>query len=260
MDAGEQLRALREGLGLSIRMVESASAKLAARHDNSDYLLSLSRISDIETKGITPNLYRLYSLSIVYHVDFGDILRMFGLDLRNIPGDLELASIPRTHTTNALDSEQEVEIPLLMDPGFREERTAPIIRMIQKWGTTPIPLLKKFLNRKFTYGYVGREDWTMYPLLLPGAFIQIDESKRKVEEGPWQSEYERPIYFVEMRDGFVCCWCEMIGSMLTLKAHPLSSVKTRMVKPGSDAEVIGQVVGIAMRLDGRPRPGQGTKE
>ena len=65
MDAGEQLRALREGLGLSIRMVESASAKLAARHDNSDYLLSLSRISDIETKGITPNLYRLYSLSIV---------------------------------------------------------------------------------------------------------------------------------------------------------------------------------------------------
>lgn len=251
MNAGEQLRTLRERLGLSIRMVEAASARLADKYNNSDYLVSLSRLSDMETKGITPNLYRTYSLSVVYHVDFSDILRMYNLDLRNMPEDLELASIPKTHLTNALDNGSEAEIPVRLDPGFQEGSTSPIVRMIQKWGTIPLHLLKKFTNRKFTYGYIGQEDWTMYPLIMPGAFIQIDESKRKVEEGPWRSEYERPIYFVEMRDGFTCCWCELIGSMLTLKSHPLSAVKTRLVKVGSDAEIIGQVVGVAMQLEKR---------
>jgi transcriptional regulator with XRE-family HTH domain len=260
VDAGEQLRALRESLGLSIRMVEAASGRIAAKYENPDYLISLSRLSDIETKGITPNVYRIYSLSIVYHVEYGDILRMFGLDLRNVPADLEFASIPVTHITNALETQQDAEIPFRMDPGFHEASTAPIMRMIQRWGTTPLPFLKKFTDRKFTYGYVGREDWTMYPLLMPGTFIQIDESKRKVEEGPWGSEYERPIYFVETRESFVCCWCEMIGSMLTLKSHPQSAVKTRLVKTGSDAEIIGQVVGIAMRLDERSGSGRQTIE
>jgi hypothetical protein len=241
-------------------MVETASGRLASKYDNPDYIISLSRLSDIETKGITPNLYRVYSLSIVYHVDFRDILRMYGLDPGNVPADLGLAAIPKTHPTNALDSQQDAELPLRMDPGFHERSTAAIVRMIQQWGTAPLTLLKKFTDRKFTYGYVGLEDWTMYPLLLPGTFIQIDESKRKIEEGTWRSEYERPIYFVEIRDGFVCCWCEMIGTMLSLQSHPLSQVKTRLVKMGSEAEIIGQVVGIAMRLDGRPRPGRGTKE
>jgi len=254
VNAGEQLRALRERLGLSIRDVETASAKLAAKYDDSDYIVSLSRLSDMETKGVSPNLHRLYSLSIVYHVDFADILRMYKLDLRNVPDDLGISAVPNTHLTNALDTQQEVEIPVRLDPGFDERSTSPIIRMIQRWGTIPIHLLKKFTTRKFTYGYVGHDDWTMYPLIMPGAFIQVDEGKRKVAEGPWRSEYERPIYLVETRDGFTCCWCEVIGSILTLKSHPLSPVKTRLVKMGSEAEIIGQVVGVAMQLEGRFAP------
>ncbi len=254
MNAGEQLRALREKLGLSIRMVETASEKLAVKYANPDYLVSLSRLSDMETKGVSPNLHRLYSLSVIYHVQFDDILRMYDLDLKNVPDDLDFAAIPVTHLTNALDHQQEVEIPVKLDPGFHEGSTSPIVRMIQRWGTIPLELLRKFTNRKFTYGYVGQDDWTMYPLIMPGAFIQIDESKRKVVEGPWRSEYERPIYLVEMREEFTCCWCEVIGSILTLKSHPLSPVKTRLVKLGSEAEIIGQVVGVAMQLEGRSSP------
>lgn len=251
MTAGEQLRALRERLGLSLRNVEAASGRLADKHNNPDYLISLSRLSDIETKGITPNLYRAYSLSIVYRTGIRDILRMFGIDLDNIPGDLDLADIPVTHTTTALSQAEVAEMPVRLDPGFNDGLTAPILRMVQQWGTAPLPMLRKFLDREFTYAYVGREDRTMYPLIVPGAFIQIDEALRKVEEGPWRSEYERPIYFMETREGFTCCWCEATKSTLTLVPHPLSGVKTGMMRFGSEGEVIGQVVGVAMRLDGR---------
>ena len=49
----------------------------------------------------------------------------------------------------------------------------------------------------------------MFPILPPGSFIQVDEARNKVVEGAWRSEYERPIYFVETRDGHTCSWCSM---------------------------------------------------
>ena len=54
MNAGQQLRQWREELGYTIRDVEAASQKIADRHAKEDYFIPLSRLSDIETKGILP--------------------------------------------------------------------------------------------------------------------------------------------------------------------------------------------------------------
>ncbi len=95
----------------------------------------------------------------------------------------------------------------------------------------------------------------MYPLLLPGSFVQVDESRDEVAEGTWRAEIERPIYFVETREGFQCCWCALRGDHIVLQPHPLSPVTPRVVRHPQEAEVIGQVVGIAMRLgDWQPAP------
>jgi hypothetical protein len=102
----------------------------------------------------------------------------------------------------------------------------------------------------------------MYPILPPGSFLQIDESKNEVINGVWRSEYERPIYFVETREGYTCSWCTLKHDQLVLQSHPLSPVPVRIMSHPRDAEVVGQVVGIAMKLaDWRPcQPGQDTKE
>ena len=88
----------------------------------------------------------------------------------------------------------------------------------------------------------------MYPILPPGSFIQIDESKNKVAEGGWRSEYERPIYFVETRKGHTCCWCTMTEEEIILTPHPLSPVSAQVLRYPQEAEVIGQVVGVAIKL------------
>ena len=96
----------------------------------------------------------------------------------------------------------------------------------------------------------------------PGTFVQIDESKARVADGAWRSEYERPIYFVETREGHICCWCSLQREDLVLQSHPLSPVPVRVLKHPQEAEVIGQVVGVAMRLgewasvDALPEPRQ----
>jgi len=139
-------------------------------------------------------------------------------------------------------------VPVRMDPGFDERRTANLGRMVEQWGLVPFAYLAQLANTDYTYGYVGTQDFTMYPILPPGSFIQVDESRNRVVEGSWRSEYERPIYFVETRDGHTCSWCSMRRDDIILQPHPLSPVPVRILRHPQEAEVLGQVVGVAMKL------------
>src|SRR5438046_1846197 len=92
--AGNNLRASRERLGLTMRDVESASMRLAARHGNDEFVINPSRLSDIETKGLVPSVYRLYTLAIVYRCDLREILSWYGVDLNLAASDLKLTLQP----------------------------------------------------------------------------------------------------------------------------------------------------------------------
>jgi transcriptional regulator with XRE-family HTH domain len=252
ISGGHRLRTLREKLGLTMRDIETSSERIARKHGNEEYLIPPSRLSDFETKGVIPSIYRLYSLAVIYRRDLCELLMWYGVDL-NIPvSDLELAAPPRSHVSKALANTQSVRVPVRMDPAFDPRKTMNFGRMVEQWGTVPLVYLEQFSKVDFTYGYIGSEDLTMYPILPPGSFIQVDESLNKVADGGWRSEYERPIYFVETRDGHVCCWCTLGRDEIILQSHPLSPVPPKVVRH-SHAEVIGQVVGVAMRL-GEWRP------
>lgn len=247
MAGGFNLRVLREKLGLTMRDIETASTEIARRRNNEEYSIPISRLSDFETKGVIPSIYRLYSLSVIYRKDFRELLAWYGIDLSQPMTDLEIAAPPRSHISTALANADVVQMPVKLDPAFDPKKTLNFGRMVEQWGTVPLAYLEQFSKVDYTYGYVGSEDFTMYPILPPGSFIQVDESRNKVVEGGWRSEYERPIYFVETRDGYTCCWCTVGREDLILQSHPLSPVQPKVVR-NSQAEVIGQVVGIAMKL------------
>jgi hypothetical protein len=247
--AGQKLRTLRERLGLTLRDVESASYRIAARYNNPEFGLPLSRLSDIETKGIVASVFRLYSLAVVYRLDFNELLSWFGIDMQNLAGDLSLVSPSKTHVLQSRPAAEPVRMPVRMDPGFDLTRTSNLGRMIEKWGIVPLTFLQKFEADHYSYGYVGTDDFTLYPLVLPGSFLQIDENKNRILGGGWRSEYERPIYFVETREGYFCSWCSLNGNQLVLQPHALSPTPVRSYRHPQEAEIIGQVVGIAMRLD-----------
>lgn len=250
MDTGYRLRALRESLNLTLRDVEAASKLLAQKYGNSEFALPLSRLSDFETRGLVVSIHRLYSLSVIYHKDIREILGWYGVELGNVEEDLRLVAHCKTrHQAESIVRSEMVRMPLALDPGFDPAHTTNLGRMIEKWGVVPLNYLQKFENTDYTYGYVGTEDFTLYPLILPGSFVQVDNAKTKINSGNWRSEYERPIYFVETREGFVCAWCSMQGGNLILQPHPLSPVNVRALRHPTEAEIIGQVVGIAMRLD-----------
>ncbi|HTR65270.1 MAG TPA: helix-turn-helix transcriptional regulator [Terriglobales bacterium] len=250
---GQNLRALREQLGLTMRDVESASARIAEKHGNDEFAIPPSRLSDVETKGVIPSIYRLYSLAVVYRRDVRELLSWYGIDLNHTAADLDLCLPPKSHVSEALAGISSVQVPVRIDPSFDTRRTSNFGRLVEQWGLVPLAYLTQFADCQYTYGYIGSEDLTMYPILPPGSFVQIDESRNRVMEGGWRSEYERPIYFVETRTGFTCCWCTQVREELILQPHPLSPVPARILRYPQEAEVIGQVVGAAMKL-GEWRP------
>ncbi len=249
-DGGRRLRELRQRLGLTVRDVQRASEKLASKHRNPNLLINKARLSDIESKGVLPNLYKLYALAAIYKQGLGDLLSLYGVDANSLPSDMADTRIPTTRLVGSVEI-SAVRMPVQLEPVFDLRETTNLGRLIAKWGTLPLSLLSAFENSKFTFGYIGTEDWTMFPVLQPGSFVQVDESKRRIEEGSWASEYDRPIYFVETRTGFACAWCSVEGGNLVLQPHPLSGQRVRLFRYGYDAEIIGQVVGVAMRLDQR---------
>lgn len=249
MEPGLRLKGIRERLGLRYREVEVASNLIAQSHRNPDFAIGLSRLADIENKGVVPNLHRLYSLCAIYRLDFSEALGWYGINMEEIWRDAAHVQPPRTHPLSMREPKRgSVVLPLQLDPGFDLEQTTYLSRAIQEWGKVPLSLLDTLNIEDYRYGVIGYDDYRMFPMLQPGALVQIDDSQTTIRESGWSSEFERPIYFLELRDGWACCWCGLSGDSLILQPHPSSQCAPEIVKYPDDVDVVGEVIGVAMQL------------
>ena len=53
---------------------------LARTYDNDEFRVSATRLSEIETHDLTPNIYKLYALAAIYRVDYSELLKRYGID------------------------------------------------------------------------------------------------------------------------------------------------------------------------------------
>jgi len=75
MIPGLRLRQVRERLGLTYREVERSSFELAANRGRPDFILHISRLADIENRGVVPSIHKIYSLAVIYHLNPMDLFR-----------------------------------------------------------------------------------------------------------------------------------------------------------------------------------------
>ena len=260
--AGERLRALRLRLGLTTREVAELSRKIAASETNEEFAVSHARLIQIENDESTPSIYKLFTLSAIYAQPFAE-LAAFYLDLEAAARHQVSLQIDRTHLANfeSAGPQQPVTFPVRFDPGFTIEKTSLLARMVEVWGEVPVPLLRHLNIRKQRYGFIGLADYTMYPLLRPGSFVQIDEQQKIPAHGVYRSEFERPIWFLELRTGYLCSWCELHRDRIIAVPHPLSPCRTREFAFPREAEIVGRVTAVAARLVSAPEmpPGQTSK-
>jgi transcriptional regulator with XRE-family HTH domain len=243
LQPGTRLRQARERLGLTYREVERASYELACQRGRPDFILHLSRLADIENHDVTPSLYKLYTLAVIYHLDPKEVCQWYEVPFEGHFSDGANLSAPNTHLAAGPAS---LRLPIRFDPGFDPNRTEFLNRMVERWGNLEGTLFNQ--PSRYLYGYVGLEDRRMQPLLRPGSLVLVDPKLRQVQNSGWTNEYERPIYFLELRQQFRCCWCRREGGQLMLVPHPLSSCAPEVYRIPEEAEIVGQVVGVATRL------------
>ncbi len=247
---GLKLRQIRERLNLTLREVEEASLRIAASEGHPEYLVSGARLNQIENDGSLPSVYKLFSLAVVYQLSIEEVMSFYGINLGRLDEKRSKTLQGRTHlfSVEAGDPNRPIRFPVRFDPGFSPQKTSFVSRMVEMWGEIPAGLLATLDLKKHRYGYIGLEDRTMDPLLRPGSIVQIDENRRRVANLGWSTQFDRPIYFLELHYSYQCCWCYQRGRELTLLPHPASPCGPRMISIPEEGEVLGQVVGIAMRI------------
>jgi len=248
--AGTRLKEMRVRLGLTTRDVEARSQQIAGDRHNREYYLSHAWVTDIEKGEFKPSIYKLYSLSAIYHVGYTEVLSCFGLPIGELGHYRASIGVPKTHLFGGeADLEAEgVALPVQFKPEFQLEKTNLLARVVEKWDQIPVGFLQHLDLRKSVYGYIGLEDYTLFPLIRPGSLVQIDPSQRKLSAEKWKTEYDRPIYFVELRQGYVCSWCEVDRGQLIVIPHPHSHQDVRRFDFPAQAEIVGRVTGVVMRI------------
>jgi len=241
---GLRLRQVRERLGLTYRDVERISYELAARRGRPEFVLHISRLADIENHNVVPSLHKLYTLAVAYHLQPLEMLVWYDIPVAECFEDGVAFPSPRTHRVAPPTS---MKVPLRFDPAFDPKRTDLLSRMVERWGHFDGALTNK--DGRYCYGMVGLDDRRMMPLLRPGSVVLVDTSFRELADDYWASEYDRPIYFVDVRNGYRCGWFQERGSLLVMQPHTLSRCLQESWKRPDEAEIVGKVIGVVMRFN-----------
>src|SRR5579862_3213857 len=122
---GQRLQALRVTLGISTRNVQDYSEAIAKAYKRDSYYISHSSLTAIENSPSTPSIYKLFTLSVVYRINFVDLLLLYGIDLEQISSAQLAVKLPKTHLipSEIYDRERQIGFPVKFDPGARVEET-----------------------------------------------------------------------------------------------------------------------------------------
>src|SRR6266481_7158657 len=208
MDPGARLKDIRTKLGITTREFAVFSKTIADAEGNEEFLISSPWLTQIENeKAAHPSIYKLFTLASIYGLSYAEVLALYGVDTKKVKKYHAELPIAKTHLAQHDSAEEApalLEVPVRFDAGLNLSHTNLLSRMIEMWGKVPIEFVQHFDLRHRLYGFIGLKDFMLYPLIKPGSFVQIDDRLKKVKKGRWPATLDRPIYFIELRDGYTC--------------------------------------------------------
>ena len=223
------LKSLRNRRNITVREVEQASRRIADVKGDKRFCVSNGWLAQLENGDSEPSIWKLFSLSIIYRADLLDLLRLYNIDVDQKQKYEPVADPCLTqlihHNGNGLS-----EISLAHD---RSSTGLSVTR------STNDDCAPNILD-----GHLGLADFTMYPMIRPGALLKIDTSQNQLVN-TWRNEYERPIYFIELRGGYACGWCELQNNQLLIIPHHSPFASVRRYHYPREAEIVGRVVGYS---------------
>ena len=238
---GGKLRAARIQWQLTLREVEDRSGKLAQEWGNPAYRISASWLDRVERENRGLSATKLIVLAVIY----------------SLTAEQMLALCPPAPSSQQIEPVSSPNVTLLLTEGPLEAHAKQW--MPEKLVTEPppeetmlLPSEETGLPSRYRRGIIGRRDRTLEPMIRAGSLVLIDTHKRSIAgRKDWTHEFDRPIYFLLTRTGYVSGFCELDKEAiwLTLVPHALSYESNRRWRYRKEIEVIGTVSGVFLRRD-----------
>jgi transcriptional regulator with XRE-family HTH domain len=238
----QRLKALRISLNVTIRQVELESRKIAEAKSDNRFYISNARLAQLENNPSSePSLWKLFSLSAIYRVGITELMRFYNVDADQVD---KYRAIARPGGTCLLPNVADINRTreFLKNLVKQPEKTSLLPRLSEQEDSEAHGASFDPHPRVLSYGYIGLDDFTTYPLIRPGSFVGLDTTQTKLRPVVWRTEYERPIYFLEHRHGYACGWCELQEKHLLLIPHHSSHVSVQCFAYPNEAEIVGRVI------------------
>lgn len=240
MPAGQKLKTLRNRCNITVREVEQASHRIAETKGDKRFRISNGWLAQLENGISEPSICKLFSLSVIYHANFLDLIRLYDVNVEERE-KYELVANP--HLTQLLSAENAEDFCPPAPASNRQIQSfttlLPVLTGESSW--IKLPQSGDGESPTLTRGYIGLTDFTMHPLIRPGSLLWIDTSQNKLQPVAWRNEYERPIYFIELREAYACGWCELQSNQLLVIPHHSSPASIRRFTYPREAEIVGRV-------------------
>jgi transcriptional regulator with XRE-family HTH domain len=242
---GAALRTVRKQWQLSLREVEKRSLRLAQEKGNQSYQVSASWLDRVEREEHELSVSKLMALAEIYNVAPGQLLRCVHPE-QNQPRQPSQEDASMFPSEKSLEAQARYLIPHTPIPAQPPEDDTKLSAAENDQPQEP-----------YRRGIIGKRDLTLQPMIPAGSIVEIDTRKRAIStRNNWSGEFQRPIYFLMTRDGYVCGWCELDknSDWLTLIPYFLSPAPTRRWRYKTEIESIGRVVRVAIPVAGNFSP------
>lgn len=238
---GNQLRVVRERLGLSQREVARRSVAIARERGSDLYQITGSWLGRVESDPKHQHdigAHPLIALLSIYGITLEELLAVNSP--RELPEDMSDIPEDAPETTVLISSAADTAARLLL-PDDSDSVAVPENTVIVR------PAFPRKSGR-FLRIVIGHENNYLYPIVPAGTVALVDRYRRSLEQEPVNVEVEiqRPMFLLEMRDGrHICCWCELVDkneNRAVILFHPTSRRRSFQIVLDKDVSVIGQVV------------------
>jgi hypothetical protein len=144
------------------------------------------------------------------------------------------------------DPNRRVVFPTQFEAEIDLRSTQVLSYLVKTWGEIPMAFIQHLQLHEYLYGFIGTTDFTMYPFVRPGTLVQIDDRDKKVRATGWSTDFDRPIYFFQLRDRYAFGWCQIEKNTLSIIPYEASRRPVRTFAYPDQIEVIGRVTRAVM--------------
>lgn len=201
----ERIQAILASKGLSLYHVSQQSAIRFGR--SSPHFLPHNFYYALRQATFTPSIFQVFALSEISGYRLSDWLRVFGIELEDVPRLQTLLSRKRTVLIDALLTDSQAWVrwfrSRVSDGG--DFATAPLAQFLETAAARRIASFPGGIKNKFLYAKIGARDALAFPDLLPGSIVRINPQLTPDCFPSKDGAISERLFLLEHSKGLSCC-------------------------------------------------------